>query len=98
MTVACVADVLNLLYRTIFTNAWAGCNAGYYDCCNYLFHAGSGPCRFIIFQIIVLWRYLSDFELSTSDCQGFLNQSRMCLYNRFTTFCQRWLNLNKSRV
>ena len=24
--------------------------------------------------------------------------SRMCLYNRFTTFCQRSLNWNKSRV
>ena len=22
----------------------------------------------------------------------------MCLYNRFTTFCRRWLNWNKSRV
>ena len=30
LLIACVADALNLLYRrTIFTNTWAGCNAGY---------------------------------------------------------------------
>ena len=39
-----------------------------------------------------------EFELLTSDCQRFLNPSRICLYNRFTNFCQRWLNWNKSRV
>ena len=36
-------------------------------------------------------------QLLTSDWQRFLNQSvRMCLYNWFKTFCQRWLNWNKS--
>ena len=51
-------------------------------------------------QIIVLWRYFWYFEVLMSDYQRFLNQSRMCLclYNRFTTCCQRWLNLIKSGV
>ena len=31
-----------------------------------------------------------------SDYQKFLNQSRMCLYSWFTTFCQHGLNWNKS--
>ena len=39
--------------------------------------------------------FVAILELLTSDCQRFLNQSRMCQYNWFTTNCQRWLNWNK---
>ena len=55
---------------------------------NYLFHAGSGAG--LVYNISDHC-VVAILELLTSDCQRFLNQSRMCLYNWFTTFCQRWL-------
>ena len=61
-------------------------------CCNYLFHARAGPG--LVYNISDHC-VVATLGLLTSDCQRFLNQSRMCLYNWFTTFCQRWLNWNK---
>ena len=37
-------------------------------------------------------------ELLASDCQRFLNQSRMCLFNWFTTFCPGFVYVTYDRI
>ena len=67
-------------------------------CCKYLFHAGSGPliCNFSVHCFVVI--HVGVWIINKRYCQRFLNPSRMCQCNRFTNFCQRLLNWNKSRV
>ena len=60
-----------------------------------IFHAWSGPgleyFRSLHNGDVGLW-------INNERLTEILTQSRMCLYNRFISFCPRWLNWNKSRV